>query len=339
MKSSTPELLKFRKLQFRLGESRRGVVGLLELLWLATAKNCPQGDIGRFPNEEIALLVDWEGNPDELIEALIECRWLDEDNEHRLVVHDWQDHCPNYVKGNIAKYNKRFVADRPREHPREHPRDSPCDAPTKPSQAKSSQTKPPPPTPAVTDLVENMSAIDWEVVEEFLVRFGVDQPRQCLNAAKQTGSTPDRVADILTEYQRLLADVPNRWNDPPAVLYTRIKTDDPRLDVSRCWPKADKAAIAKAHEEKRRKKSELAKQSDRKQDCESQQKERARNARYGPQWKALPKTDQMRVAKALLDESTLKLVLKTEALLREHVFSEADARQIDQLGDLLKIDS
>lgn len=103
MKSSTPELLKFQKLQRRLKESRRGTIGLLEGMWLAVGKNCPRGDIGRFSNEEIAIMVDWDGDPDELISALVECRWLDVCDTYRLVVHDWQDHCPTYIKGGISK--------------------------------------------------------------------------------------------------------------------------------------------------------------------------------------------------------------------------------------------
>ena len=103
MKSSTPELLKFQKLMRRLKESRRGTIGLLEGMWLAVGKNCPRGDIGRFSNEEIAIMVDWDGDPDELVSALVECRWLDVCDTYRLVVHDWTDHCPTYIKGGLVK--------------------------------------------------------------------------------------------------------------------------------------------------------------------------------------------------------------------------------------------
>lgn len=101
MKANTPELMKFQKLQRRLKESRRGIIGMLEGMWLATARNCPAGDIGRFSNEEIAIMLDWDGDPDELVNALVDCRWIDLDNTHRLVVHDWLDHCPSYIKGGL----------------------------------------------------------------------------------------------------------------------------------------------------------------------------------------------------------------------------------------------
>ena len=108
MKVGTMDLLKFKRLVRRLKESNRGVVGLLEMLWAGVAKNCPRGDIGRFCNEDIAVMVDWDGDADDLVAALVECRWLDEDDECRLVVHDWADHCPNYLKANINRLGGFF---------------------------------------------------------------------------------------------------------------------------------------------------------------------------------------------------------------------------------------
>lgn len=154
MKANTPELTKFKRLMRRLGESRRGVIGLLEGLWLAVAKDCPLGDVGRFDNEEIAIMCDWEHDPEDLVRALVDCGWLDECPRHRLVVHDWADHCPQYVKGNVRRYGKRFAStlvgtesdagdDAPKEAPRDAPiGGSPGDTPSKPSQAKPNQAKP-----------------------------------------------------------------------------------------------------------------------------------------------------------------------------------------------------
>jgi hypothetical protein len=110
MKVGTTDLIKFKRLQRRLNESQRGIVGLLELLWAGTAKNCPQGDIGRFENIDIAVICDWPGDPDLLIAALVECGWIDEHKEHRLVVHDWHEHAPTWVKGNLASSKKSFAS-------------------------------------------------------------------------------------------------------------------------------------------------------------------------------------------------------------------------------------
>jgi hypothetical protein len=106
MKANTPELMKFKRLQRRLNETRRGIIGLLESMWIEVCRNCPEGDIGRFSNEEIAIMVDWNGDSDFLVNALVECSWLDRCSKNRLVVHDWSDHCPTYVKGGLAKKGK-----------------------------------------------------------------------------------------------------------------------------------------------------------------------------------------------------------------------------------------
>jgi len=152
VKANTTDLLKFKKLQKRLGESTRSIVGLLEMLWIATAKNCPRGDIGRFSNDEIALLVDWDKDPDWLVASLIECRWLDECGEFRLVIHDWAEHCPTYVRGNLAKHKRDFASAQQvakhaaqqvaKQDANEAAQHVASDSATKSSQVKSSQVKP-----------------------------------------------------------------------------------------------------------------------------------------------------------------------------------------------------
>ena len=112
MKPKTSELMKFKRLCRKLNEPKRGCVGLLELLWNETAKNCPEGDVGRFSNEEIAIMCDWEGDPETLIAALVETRWLDEHPTHRLLVHDWQEHAPDFIKGSLLRWGKQFAGQR-----------------------------------------------------------------------------------------------------------------------------------------------------------------------------------------------------------------------------------
>ena len=103
VKHSTPESIKFKKLQRRLGITRYATIGVLESLWIATIKNAPRGDIGRFDDETIAIECEWDKDAGLLVSALIECGWLDRSEEHRLVVHDWHDHAPYFVRGVVAK--------------------------------------------------------------------------------------------------------------------------------------------------------------------------------------------------------------------------------------------
>lgn len=109
MKHSTPDKAKFKKLQRRLGLSLKEAVGTLELLWRATIVNAMDGAIGRLDNETIAIECDFDGDPDLLIKTLVDCGWLDRCDTHRLVVHDWREHAPTFVKGNLERYNKQFA--------------------------------------------------------------------------------------------------------------------------------------------------------------------------------------------------------------------------------------
>lgn len=103
MKHQTPDSMKFKRFCRRLGISPAVAVGTLELLWIATQKEAPRGDIGKFTDEDIAIAVHWDGDPSELVEALVSSGWLDRHPVHRLLVHDWRDHAPRYVHGIVAK--------------------------------------------------------------------------------------------------------------------------------------------------------------------------------------------------------------------------------------------
>ena len=109
MKANTPELMKFKRLQRRLKVNVAELCGLLELLWISTAKNAPRGNIGKFTNEEIAIGCYWDGEPDEFVAALVECGWVDECEENRLVIHDWADHAPSWVVGNLKRHGKTVI--------------------------------------------------------------------------------------------------------------------------------------------------------------------------------------------------------------------------------------
>ena len=74
-------------------------VGILECLWHLCARETPAGDIGKLSNLEIALGIDWRGDPDDLVNVLTERGWIDRcDDSRRLILHDWLEHCDNTVK-------------------------------------------------------------------------------------------------------------------------------------------------------------------------------------------------------------------------------------------------
>ena len=130
MKQGAESKLKFKKLQRRLGLSRWQCTGLLETLWQVTCQNAWLGDIGKLSNEDIAAVMEWEGNSDELVMALLETGWIDHSDEHRLD-----------IKANAAKHGHELCKASPRERQREPPRDTPRDEKTPPNSLPPSQVK------------------------------------------------------------------------------------------------------------------------------------------------------------------------------------------------------
>jgi hypothetical protein len=92
----------------RLGVSRPTAIGHLELLWAFVGKIAPQGNIGKFADGAIARSSEWQGDPAVFIDALLDAGFLDEDPEHRLLVHDWHDHCPRWVSAKLKKLGITF---------------------------------------------------------------------------------------------------------------------------------------------------------------------------------------------------------------------------------------
>lgn len=101
-----PKTLDFAS---RLDISRPTAIGHLELFWHFVAKHAPQGNIGKFPDGSIARACDWLGDPASFLKSLLKSGFLDESEAHRYLVHDWSEHCPNWVRAQLQKLKKPFL--------------------------------------------------------------------------------------------------------------------------------------------------------------------------------------------------------------------------------------
>jgi len=101
---------KTRRLAKLLGVPMFSAVGVLECVWHFTARHAIRGDIGRWNDHEIADAIGWPAEDAErLIPALVDAGWLDRCQSHRLVVHDWQDHCDEAVKKTVQRKGWEFA--------------------------------------------------------------------------------------------------------------------------------------------------------------------------------------------------------------------------------------
>jgi len=93
----------------RLDTSIPAAIGHLELLWAFTGKKAPMGNIGKWPDGAIARACYWMDEPVMFIAALVDAGFLDEDSDHRLLVHDWFDHAPRWVKSKLKSLGEDFI--------------------------------------------------------------------------------------------------------------------------------------------------------------------------------------------------------------------------------------
>jgi hypothetical protein len=85
-------------------------VGILETVWHFTARFAPAGDVGRFSDAALVRFVQWPHESHQLISALVESGWIDRDETHRLLVHDWSEHCDEAVHMSLARAGKFFAS-------------------------------------------------------------------------------------------------------------------------------------------------------------------------------------------------------------------------------------
>jgi hypothetical protein len=101
---------KMKSLSRHLNLDQWAAVGILESLWHLTAREAPQGDVGKLSNADIAAFMEWRGDPDALIQGLVNSRWLDVSDTYRLVVHDWHEHADEAVKKKLDRAHKPFLS-------------------------------------------------------------------------------------------------------------------------------------------------------------------------------------------------------------------------------------
>jgi len=228
---------KFKKLKRRLGVPHYAVVGVLETIWHIGSASCQDGAIGRMSNEDIAAEIEWAGNPDELIQSLVDCGWLDSCPVNRLVIHDWAEHCPRFVKGAMAKHNKKFAIQAPAVASCfEQPAIAPCHSTvppnlTKPNLTKPNQIKtvvscsPDGDTPPILTYPCNGNPSKWFLtqsqVDEWIALYaGVDVLAECRKAlgwlnARTMKKTARGMPRFLTSWLSRASDRPRSGFQPP----------------------------------------------------------------------------------------------------------------------------
>ena len=94
---------KTRELAATLDIPLPHAVGLLSFLWDFTGTYCPAGNIGGYSDRLIEDSCHWTGAQNALVGALLAHRWIDEHETYRLVVHDWSEHCEDWIHRKLVR--------------------------------------------------------------------------------------------------------------------------------------------------------------------------------------------------------------------------------------------
>lgn len=248
MKAGTQNHVKVKRLKKLLGIPLYRAVGILETLWLLCQDCCDDGNLGKFTDEEIAEYLEWDGDIRALLTALEESRWVDL-VDGRPVVHDWLEHCPEFIRERIRKREARAVkaskanvlstydADRADangqvrtsagpaavcpvySHPiPSHP--NPTNQPTKGRRTE--------PDGLAGGLAGSSISISWEQVGSRLAALPLSRWRESLEQARGCGCTPELAMQVM-DYAA------EKGYGPGAVAF-RIQRANPSLPISEGWP-------------------------------------------------------------------------------------------------------
>ena len=91
-----------------LGVSVIAMVGHLHALWWWAMEYAPDGLISAYDPEDIADAVMWDGNPDDFLNALLNCGardcpgFLEKNKDGDIVIHDWEEHCGRNYENRLS---------------------------------------------------------------------------------------------------------------------------------------------------------------------------------------------------------------------------------------------
>jgi len=87
-------------------------LGICGLLWNFTCDHAPDGNVGKHGALGIATATHWDGDENALLEALVSVRLIDIRDDGSLEIHQWDEHCPQWVKNKALKVGRTQVGPR-----------------------------------------------------------------------------------------------------------------------------------------------------------------------------------------------------------------------------------
>lgn len=286
MKHQTINLVKFKALSKRLKLPRCWTVGVLESIWIFACHNARDGRLNRFTPLELAGWIEYPGDELELIEALVETKWLDRASDGSLSIHDWQQHRPNWLKGIESQTGKTHFSSEPSSLPNNEPSYEPS---TELGESPSPRTPLPltKPSPSLADPdLEPLSA-EWKQIVDELTSEGMDFAVPACESARARGVLPSEARAMLEQWRA------RKPHLQIGLLYKRISNMRPETNPAHGWPDCPEWERQKSRDElERRQKAMANSRIAAKKEREKNSDELARlEAEFGPQLDGMSKPE------------------------------------------------
>ena len=84
-------------------------LGIVESLWHVTGEQAPTGAIGKMTDEDIAMEMFYDGDASAMVLALVQSGFLEPNDEHRLIVHDWHIHSDDATDNKLSRNGMRYA--------------------------------------------------------------------------------------------------------------------------------------------------------------------------------------------------------------------------------------
>lgn len=181
---------KTKRLARLLGVSIPAAVGHLHFLWWWALDFAPDGVLEKYDKYDIAEAMAWDDDEDKLVAALLDCGYIDETEDHGLIIHDWGEYAGKLLERRAKdRARKRAAAENAGVPPAVRGSSDGTDAEGAESRAESLVTNQPTNQPKPT------------VPNQPTVPTGGDES----SAAPAESSTPEAAPSEATPYTAIVA--------------------------------------------------------------------------------------------------------------------------------------
>jgi hypothetical protein len=116
MKPQTLNHPKTMRLARELGIDRCSALGIIGAIWCFASEYAPDGDLSNYQPDDIAAAIGYGGDAQRMMDACRASKFIDtapgDDCDHpsSAIIHDWHEHCPDFIHRRLARANKLFAS-------------------------------------------------------------------------------------------------------------------------------------------------------------------------------------------------------------------------------------